>query len=78
MLKPGGVFITSTVCLGGRMTWFRYVAPIGKALGLIPLVRFFTEEDLKQGLKRAGFHIEHDWRHAKGIAVFIVAKKIDA
>ena len=78
MLKPGGVFITSTVCLGGRMTWFRYVAPIGKALGLIPLVSFFTEEDLKRSLKRAGFHIEHDWRHAKGIAVFIVAKKIDA
>ena len=77
MLKPGGVFITSTVCLGGRMTWFRYVAPIGKALGLIPLVKFITEEDLRQSLKRAGFEIAYDWRHAKGIAVFIIAKKTE-
>ena len=77
MLKPGGVFVTSTVCLGGRMAWFRCVAPIGKALGLIPLVKFITEEDLRQSLKRAGFEIAYDWRHAKGIAVFIIAKKIE-
>lgn len=29
MLKPGGVFITSTVCLGDTMSWFKLMAPIG-------------------------------------------------
>ena len=37
MLKPGGVFITSTACLGDRMKWFGYVAPVGSFLGLIPM-----------------------------------------
>jgi len=76
MLKPGGVFITSTVCLGSSMHWFRFIAPIGRILGLIPLVRFFTKEDLEHSLERAGFEIEYSWQPGKGKAVFIVAKKI--
>jgi ubiquinone/menaquinone biosynthesis C-methylase UbiE len=75
MLKPGGLFVSSTACLGNSMRWFRFVAPIGRALGLIPLVRIFTEEDLDESLERAGFAIEHSWQPGKGKAVFIVARK---
>lgn len=78
VLKPGGVFVTSTACLGDTMAWFRYVAPIGKLLGLIPLVRIFTPDDLQQSLTRAGFVIEYDWQPGKGKAIFIVAKKHEA
>ncbi len=45
MLKPDGVFVSSTACLGDSQNWFRFIAPIGKIVGLIPLVRFFTKED---------------------------------
>ncbi|NET40386.1 MAG: class I SAM-dependent methyltransferase [Cyanothece sp. SIO1E1] len=38
MLQPGGLFITSTVCLGDTMAWFKLIAPIGKFLGLFPLL----------------------------------------
>lgn len=27
MLKPGGIFVTSTVCLGDQMAWFKWIAP---------------------------------------------------
>lgn len=34
MLKPGGIFVTSTVCLGDNMGWFKLIAPIGRFLGV--------------------------------------------
>ncbi len=76
MLKPGGLFVSSTDCLGGSLYWFRPIAPIGRALGLLPLVRFFSKDDLHDSLMRAGFEIEHSWQPGKGKAVFIVARKI--
>ena len=41
MLKPGGVFVTSTACIGDSMRFFKAVAPIGRFLGLMPLVKVF-------------------------------------
>ncbi len=75
LLKPDGLFVTSTVCLGGRMWWLRLIAPLGRALGQMPLVRFFTEEDLVEKLRAGGFEIERRWRPEKSIGVFIVARK---
>lgn len=75
MLKPGGVFVTSTACLADSHNWLRFVAPLGSTLGLLPRVRFFTREDLLRSLERAGFEIEHDWLPGKGKAVFLVARK---
>ncbi len=46
MLKPGGIFISSTMCLGDTMRWLKMIIPIGKLLGLMPLVKFFTKEPL--------------------------------
>lgn len=74
-LKPGGVFITSTVCLGDHMNWFRPIAYLGRVLGAIPLVKFLTQKELRRAIEEAGFAIDHEWRPAKNKAVFIVAKK---
>lgn len=74
-LKPGGVFVTSTVCLGDKMGWFRFIAPVGKALGVFPLVRVFKGAELVSALRDSGFHIDYEWRPEKGHAVFIVARK---
>jgi len=75
MLRPGGVFVTSTPCLGDRMKWFKLVGPIGRFLGLIPLVRVFSVRELVDSLTAAGFTIDHQWQPEKAVAVFIVAKK---
>ena len=74
-LKPGGVFVSSTACLGDKMAWFRLIAPIGRVLGFFPLVRVFKGEELVRAMRDAGFQIEYEWRPEKAIALFIVARK---
>jgi len=75
MLKPGGIFVTSTACLGDSVRFFKFVAPIGKVLGLMPLVKVFTTRELVASLTEAGFEIDHQWQPGKNTGVFIVAKK---
>ena len=77
MLKPGGLFVTSTVCLGDSMKWFKLIAPIGKFLGFFPLVKVFKVEELVASLTNSNFVIDYQWQPGKNKAVFIVAKKTD-
>lgn len=74
MLRPGGLFVSNTVCLGDTMKWFRFVAPIGRWLGVFPLLRTFTRDELENSLTSSGFDIEHEWQPGKGV-VFIIARK---
>jgi ubiquinone/menaquinone biosynthesis C-methylase UbiE len=77
MLKPGGIFVSSTACLGDTMKYIKLIAPIGKFLGLMPLVKVFTTKELKGDLTDAGFQIVYQWQPGKGKAVFVVAKKTE-
>ena len=76
MLKPGGVFVTSTACLKGIMPVLKVLLPIGRLLCLLPLVKFFTAEELGRSLTDAGFRIDHQWQPGKRKAVFILATKV--
>ena len=79
MLKPGGIFVTSTVCLGDKMKWFKIIAPIGRFFGLMPLVKVFTTKELLDSLIDIGFAIDYHWQpsNSQGVfkGIFIVAKK---
>lgn len=76
MLKPGGVFVTSTVCLADSMSIFRFIGPIGMFLGIFPLIRVITRGQLLDSLTAGGFKIDYDWRPKKnGAAVFVIARK---
>ena len=83
MLKLEGVFVTSTVCLGDTMNWFKLVKPVGKFLGLMPNVMVFTTKELSDSLNDAGFTIDYHWQPSKSVSqgmfklkgVFMVAKK---
>lgn len=76
MLKPGGVFVTSTPCLGDSSYKFlKYVGPVGVFLGVMPKVRVFTVKDLVESLTRAGFTIDHEWLPGKNKAAFVAARK---
>ena len=77
-LKPGGVFVSSTVCLGkSAFRFLKWLVPVGKLVGLMPDVYVFSEEQLANDIVAAGFKIERQWHHAQGgIAVFIVATKV--
>ena len=47
ILKPGGIFVTSTACIGDAMKFFKIVAPIGKFLGLSRWSRSLPQESWK-------------------------------
>lgn len=76
MLKPSGVFVSSTVCLGGSNPFLPVILRIGRFLGLLPLVQFFTAQELEDSLTGASFQIDHLWQPGKDKAVFIVARKL--
>lgn len=75
MLKPGGVFVSSTVCIADFMNWFRYIAPVGHFLRLLPLVKALSAGEVVKSLTDSGFRIDHEWMQPGGKAIFIVAKK---
>jgi ubiquinone/menaquinone biosynthesis C-methylase UbiE len=78
MLKPGGIFVTSTVCLGDSMMRFlKPIVPVGRFFGLMPLVKVFTAKELEHSVTDAGFEIDYKWQPSKDKAVFIVAKKAE-
>lgn len=74
-LKPGGVFISSTACLGDRMAYVKYIAPIARFFGRMPLVKVFTVAELEHSMVEAGFVIENQWQPDPKKAVFMVARK---
>ena len=76
-LKPGGVFVTSSACIGDMSWYFRILAPVGHSLRLFPLIQVFTQAHLKQSHIEAGFEIDQEWLPKKNAAVFIVARKSD-
>ena len=78
ILKPGGIFVSSTVCLGNSyLRFIKLAVPLGKLLGLMPDVFVLTEAELAVEFTNAGFVIERQWHHGKnGIAVFMVARKV--
>ena len=74
-LKTGGLFVTSTACIGDMMFLFRLIIPVGRSLRLFPLVKVFTAAELKESLANAGFEIEHEWQPKKNAALFIICRK---
>ena len=75
MLKRGGIFVSSTACLADSMKFFKWIAPTGTFLGLMPLIKVFSTKELLASLTDAGFEIDHQWQPGKNKGVFVVAKK---
>jgi ubiquinone/menaquinone biosynthesis C-methylase UbiE len=75
LLKPGGIFISSTVCMSGLGMLIGYVIPVMQFVGLAPFVTIFSHEELLESITAAGFEIDYDWCPGKKKAVFIVARK---
>jgi len=73
VLKPGGYLISSTACLGDRLAWFALIAPLGRWLGFLPIVRVFRETRLLKELEQAGFDNVYRWRPANAHAVFVIS-----
>ncbi|MEQ8823166.1 MAG: class I SAM-dependent methyltransferase [Filomicrobium sp.] len=75
LLKPGGVFVSSTACLADMNPAFRLILPIGYALGFVPRVQIMKAATLKDDLAHAGFKLDYEWTPGPGKGIFLVAKK---
>lgn len=75
ILRPGGVFVSSTACITDMMPLFRLIAPIGAFFRLFPPVSVFGAKELTRALADAGFEIERKWLPGRNNALFVVARK---
>ena len=76
LLKPGGVFVSSTACLQDHtfLRLLKYLLPIGHFFGLIPFVKVFSKNELIRLHERAGLTKEFEWSPNPS-SLFMIAKK---
>ena len=78
-LKPGGQFISKTVCLKNRTVLLRAIVGLLYAVGYAPRVAALSSEDVIGHLRAAGFEIEETrYFGANRMNPFIVARRTAA
>ncbi len=78
ILKPGGTFVSSTICMGDSLK-FRIMAglfSVGSFLGLLPSLNVFSKAELVESFVEAGFEIDYQWQPEGSSVLFVVAKKV--
>ena len=75
LLRPGGVFISSTACIGDDMAVFKWLGPLGRALGFLPRIAVFGHDDLVRFHRGAGLEILEDWQPRNRTARCVIARK---
>ncbi|MTH99893.1 class I SAM-dependent methyltransferase [Roseibium sp. RKSG952] len=76
MLKPGGLFITKTVCLKRSRWLFGPLIAALRAFGKAPKLHFISETDVEKMLDTAGFTLLETQTFGKKVrGHFVVARK---
>lgn len=57
LLRPGGVFLSATNCLGGWPTKAGIKKFVKSHTGAMPYVAFFTQKSLARKIAQSGFHV---------------------
>ncbi|ARE40656.1 putative methyltransferase [Rhodovulum sp. P5] len=77
MLRPNGVFVSSTACAASAPLLFRIIVKLGHMVQLLPLFHLLTEDRLKADIEAAGFKIVDEWLPEGGrSALFLIARKV--
>jgi ubiquinone/menaquinone biosynthesis C-methylase UbiE len=79
VLKPGGLFVSKTVCLAEMNPLIRLALPAMQLVGSAPYVAVFTAPALEREIEAAGFAIVERARHGSGrkdARIFIAARKV--
>lgn len=79
LLKPGGLFISKTVCQPGKGAPLKFrllkmVLPVMQWIGLAPYVNFMSSRDLDATIEAQGFKIIET--HDQAPSRYIVARKL--
>jgi len=75
LLKPGGLFVSSTVCLADRLWFLRPVIPVLQWLGKAPYVSFLRSAAVLREIEAAGFTAGQHWNHGRANSLFLIAGK---
>lgn len=77
LLKPGGLFIQKTPCIGE--SWVRHILPLMRRFGMAPRVVCLKAPELIKQVELLGFSVsETDRIPAKSPNVFVVAHRLGA
>lgn len=77
LLKPGGLIISATPCMGEKKTFLSTLLLLLSKIGLVPNTRSFKISELEDSIVNGNFEIvETECLHQSGQQYFIVAKKI--
>lgn len=75
LLKPGGLIISATPCMGEK-TFLSILLSLVSKIGLIPNIRSFKISELEDSIANGNFEIiETECLHKSGQQYFVVAKK---
>jgi 2-polyprenyl-3-methyl-5-hydroxy-6-metoxy-1,4-benzoquinol methylase len=75
LVRPGGLFLSKTPCLGEQGVALRMALPLLRAAGVAPFVSFVTERSLVEDLEAAGFEILETGMYPKKTRSFFVAAR---
>ncbi len=75
LLKPGGMFVSSTACLSDAMGCLKPLLAAARWTGRVPYVAFFTKAQLLEDMAGAGFQFVEEWLPGKAKAAFIIVAK---
>ena len=77
LLKPDGLFIFETVCLGEKNKIMGKFVRIAGKLGFLPLINLLTTRQIEQTLEQAGFSIVDKTRFSESNDEYtLIAKKL--
>jgi SAM-dependent methyltransferase len=76
LVRPRGLFISKTPCIGDQSLALRMVIPVLRAAGLAPYVNFVTERSLSTEITSLGFEVQETGMYPeKSRSLFVVARK---
>jgi 2-polyprenyl-3-methyl-5-hydroxy-6-metoxy-1,4-benzoquinol methylase len=76
LLKPEGLMISATPCIGEKPIMNGLFSMAGK-IGIIPTIKAFKKTELEDSIAKEKFEIiETEWLHQSSLQYFIAAKKI--
>mgnify|MGYP003886876261 CR=1 FL=1 len=77
LLKPGGLFISKTVCLGSKKFLFAPIIAVMRMFGKAPLVHMLAEKEVDALMERGGFEVIDAQTYGSSIkSRYVVARKV--
>lgn len=75
LLKPGGIFISVTPCLGERKSLTNILLSFLSKIRVLPPINFYEKRDLKNSMEKVGFEIVESEVISKLEELYLVVRK---